>query len=84
MHQRLSKALRKLSYAAAANWTTSQLPEGQVVTPEQMKLLELDQDEKYVYGNGTRYLSAYTPKWYYKQLKKAAKRGIPLGVVLNG
>lgn len=84
MNIKLCKALRKLSYAAAANWLNKQLPEGQAVTPEFMKAFEKDQDEKYVYGNGTRYVSSHSPRWYYKQLKKAAKNGVSLGVVLDG
>lgn len=72
----VSKVLRSLAMTLTIDWLQGVMPEKEwaKLTPKFVKAAQDNQDI-YVYGNGTRRVSAYTTKWFYKQLKKAHVKG---------
>lgn len=77
MRSSVSKKLNAVAVDLACQWLRTMVPESEVskINSESVKKFEASQDQ-YVYGNGTRRLSAYSTRWFYKKLKAAWKQGV--------
>lgn len=75
MNQKRAKHLRAKARELAAVWLKTLLPPDQaaLVTPESVREFEKAQDQ-HVHANGRCVVSAYSTRYFYKKLKKAARR----------
>ena len=76
MNSKKAKQLRKKSRELCISWIKSLLPneDKPKVTLETYKSLMPDENEKYIYANNRLMLSAYTERWFYKNLKNILKK----------
>lgn len=74
MNGKKVKELRKTALDFAVEWLKTMVSpeEAEKITPQAVLKFESNQD-RYVYGNGTRQLSAYSTKYFLRKLKKAYK-----------
>ena len=74
MNQRKAKQVRKLSKEFVVEWLKSMLVE------EEQKKVNVDNFQNYLpedthfFSNGKLMVSAYTPRWFAKRIKKVLKR----------
>ena len=71
MNGKKAKRLRRKSEELLIQWLQSMVPEGEDVTRISLKnLKEFLPEQTHIYANNRFMLSAYSLRWFYKQVKK--------------
>ena len=71
MNGKKAKRLRRKSEELLIQWLQSMVPEGEDATRISLKnLKEFLPDQTHIYANNRFMLSAYSLRWFYKQVKK--------------
>ena len=71
MNARNSKALRRKAEDLLISWIRTMVPEGEDVNKITKKNLhEFIPEQTHVFANNRFMLSAYSLRWFYKQVKK--------------
>ena len=71
MNGKKAKRLRRKSEELLIQWLQSMVPEGEDATRISLKnLKEFLPEQTHIYANNRFMLSAYSLRWFYKQVKK--------------
>ena len=71
MNGKKAKRLRRKSEELLIQWLQSMVPEGEDATRISLKnLKEFFPEQTHIYANNRFMLSAYSLRWFYKQVKK--------------
>jgi hypothetical protein len=71
MNQKKSKQLRRKAENILIDWIRSMVPEGEDTKKINKKNLhEFIPEQTHIYSNNRFMLSAYSLRWFYKQVKK--------------
>ena len=71
MNGKKAKRLRRKSEELLIQWLQSMVPEGEDATRISLKnLKEFLPEQTHIYSNNRFMLSAYSLRWFYKQVKK--------------